>query len=128
MPAVGGSIASVTLNGRDFPVAADADSQRKFGGDENEVEANGDGSGRLIKTRVPWKIDGLTLAIDDTRADHSYLQGLVNLSDFFPVTAAYASGNIFQGTGQITGEFQVGSQASTGAVTLSGPGNLSPQT
>ena len=43
MPAVGGSIESVTLNGRPFPVAADAEAQRKLGGWENEVQANGDG-------------------------------------------------------------------------------------
>lgn len=127
MPAIGGSIAAVSLDGRNFPVAADADSQRKLGGDENEVESNGDGSGRLIKTRVAWQVDGLTLSIDDGRGDHEYLQALANRSDFWPVTVAYPSGEILQGTGQITGEFQVGSQAATGAVTLKGPGNLTRQ-
>jgi len=53
MAAVGGSLESITLNGREFPVAADVEAQRKLGGWENEVLANGDGSGRLIKTRVP---------------------------------------------------------------------------
>lgn len=127
MPAIGGSIASTTLDGRNFSVAADADSQRKMGGDENEVEANGDGSGRLIKTKVPWQVDGLTLTIDDGRGDHEYLQALADRSEFFPITVAYPSGEILQGTGQITGEFQVGSQAATGAVTLKGPGNLTRQ-
>ncbi len=44
MAAVGGSIESVTLDGRTFAVAADAEAQRKLGGFENEVQANGDGT------------------------------------------------------------------------------------
>lgn len=127
MAAIGGSIASVSLDGRNFPVAADSDSQRKLGGDENDVQANGDGSARLIKTKVPWQVDGLTLTIDDGRGDHEFLQALTNRSEFFPVTIAYPSGEILQGTGQITGEFQVGNQAATGAVTLMGAGNLTRQ-
>lgn len=127
MAAIGGSIESVSIDGRNFPVAADADSQRKLGGSENEVEANGDGSGRMIKTRVPWSIDGLTLTIDDSRLDHEFLQMLADRSDFFPIAVTYASGRVYQGTGQITGEFQVGNQAQTGAIALKGPGALTPQ-
>jgi len=41
MASVGGSIESITLGGREFAVAADAESQRKLGGWENEVQANG---------------------------------------------------------------------------------------
>ena len=44
---VGGSIESVTLNGRSFAVAADADSNRFLGGFVNDVQANGNGSGRF---------------------------------------------------------------------------------
>ena len=61
MTAVGGSIESVTLDGRNFPATADAAAERKLGGFENESQANGDGTARLIKTRVPWSLDGLTL-------------------------------------------------------------------
>ena len=69
MAAVGGSIESVNLSGREFAVAADAEAQRKLGGFENEVQANGDGTARLIKTRVPLSLDGLTIEIDDDRGD-----------------------------------------------------------
>ena len=127
MSAVGGSIEEVSLAGRSFPVAADADSNKKLGGFENEVQANGDGSARLIKTRVPFNVDGLTLSIDDDRGDHEYLQELANRKDFWPLTATYASGAIFQGTGQITGEMQVSSQNQTAAVSLSGAGILTKQ-
>lgn len=127
MAAVGGSIESITLDGRNFAVAADAEAQRKLGGFENEVQANGDGTARLIKTRVPLSLDGLTLEIDDDRADQEFLQELTNRNDFFPVVISYASGNDYQGTAQIVGETQTGSQNATAAVSLMGPGVLTKQ-
>lgn len=128
MTAVGGSIESVSLDGRLFSVAADADSNRKIGGSENEFQANGDGStGRLLKTKVGWSVDGLTLSIDDTRADAEYLQDLQDGVDFFAISITYASGVTYQGTGQIVGETATSSQNTTGAVALMGPGKLTQQ-
>ena len=127
MSAVGGSIESVTLDGRNFAVAADSEAQRKLGGFENEVQSNGDGTARLIKTRVPLSIDGLTLEVDDDRADHEFLQELSNRNDFFPIVISYASGNDYQGTAQIVGETQASSQNATAAVSLMGPGILTKQ-
>ena len=127
MAAVGGSIESITLDGRGFAVAADAEVQRKLGGVENEVQANGDGTARLIKTRVPLSLDGLTLEIDDDRADQEFLQELTNRNDFFPVVISYASGNDYQGTAQIVGETQTSSHNATAAVSLMGPGVLTKQ-
>ena len=65
MTAVGGPIASVSLRGRYFSVAEDAESNRKLGGFKNEIQMNGDKTGRLIKSAVPWSADGLTLSCDD---------------------------------------------------------------
>ena len=128
MSAVGGSIEEVTLDGRTFPVAADAEAQRKLGGFENEVQANGDGfTARLIKTKVPLAIDGLTLEVDDDNGDHEFLQELANRNDFFPIAITYASGATYQGTAQITGEMQASSQNATAAVSLMGPGTLTKQ-
>lgn len=127
MAAIGGSIESVTLKGREFTVAADAESQRKLGGFENEVRANGDGTARIIKTRVPLSLDGLTLVVDDSRGDHEFLQGLADRGDFWPLAITYASGVTYGGTGQIVGEMQFSSQASTAQLSLSGPGKLTRQ-
>lgn len=127
MAAIGGSIESVTLKGREFTVAADAESQRKLGGFENEVRANGDGTARIIKTRVPLSLDGLTLVVDDSRGDHEFLQGLADRSDFWPLAITYASGVTYGGTGQIVSEMQFSSQASTAQLSLSGPGKLTRQ-
>lgn len=127
MAAVGGSIESITLDGRNFAVAADAESQRKLGGFENEVQANGNGTARLIKTRVPLSLDGMTVECDDARGDHEFLQALSNRNDFFPIAITYASGRTYQGRAQIVGETQVSSQNATAAVSLMGPGELTLQ-
>ena len=127
MSAVGGSIESVTIRGREFAVAADAEAQRKLGGWENEVQANGDGTARIIKTRVPLSIDGLTLNVDDDRGDHEFLQDVANGTDFVPIAITYASGATYQGEAMITGEMQASSQNATAAVSLMGPGILTKQ-
>lgn len=127
MPAVGGSIESVTLSGREFAVAADAEAQRKLGGFENEVLANGNATARLIKTRVPLSIDGLTVEIDDSRGDHEFIQDLSDSNDFFATAITYASGITYQGTAQIVGETQASSQSATAEVSLQGPGILTRQ-
>lgn len=127
MPAIGGSIESISLDGRNFAVAADAEANRKIGGFENEVQANGDGTARLVKTRVPLSIDGLTVEIDDDRGDHEFIQALSDRNDYFPITITYASGAVYQGTGQVTGETQVSSQSATASLSLMGPGVLTKQ-
>ncbi len=127
MAAVGGSIESITLDGREFPVAADAEAQRKLGGFENEVLANGDGGARLIKTRVPLSINGLTVETDDSRGDHEFLQEIADGTDFVALAITYASGEVYQGTAQITGEMQSSSQNATTALSLKGPGVLTKQ-
>jgi hypothetical protein len=127
MAAVGGSIESITLAGRNFAVTADAESQRKLGGFEIEVQANGDGTARMIKTRVPLMLEGITVEIDDDRADQEYLQELTNGNDFFPIVISYASGNDYQGSAQIVGETTASSQNASASISLSGPGILTKQ-
>lgn len=128
MTAVGGPLESLTLNGRNFVVAFDADAGRKLGGSENEFQANGDGAtGRLIKTKVGWGLDGLTIEVDDSRGDQEFLQELADLNDFFPIAATYPSGIVYQGSGQIVGENPASSQSATAAISLMGPGKLAKQ-
>lgn len=127
MVAIGGSIESISLSGRIFSVPADADTGRKLGGFENEFQANGDGTGRLVKTRMGWSIDGLLVQIDDTSDDDDFLRDLANEPDFFAVAITYVSGAIRQGSGQIVGENPTASQAATKAISLMGPGELTLQ-
>lgn len=127
MPAIGGSIESVTLDGRLFAVAADAEGQRKLGGFENEIQANGNGTARKIQTRVPWSVEGLTIEIDDSRGDDEFVQELQDRKDFFPIAVTYASGVVYQGTGTITGETPTSSMSATKQISLGGSGKMTPQ-
>lgn len=127
MPPLGGSIESVTLEGRTFSVPADVEATRKLGGFENEVQANGDGSARMIKTRVPLSLDGLTVSVDDDRGDQEFLQELADRNDFFVLAITYVSGAVYQGSAQIVGEFTGSSQNATAAISLMGPGILTKQ-
>lgn len=122
--ATGGSIESVSCAGRVFPVPADADIQRKLGGYENELQMNGDGSGRVIRTRVPASLTGLVVAIDDTRGDQEFLEALKDARDYFPFSVTYASGATYAGQLQIVGELQAGSQGTTATMDLQGPNKL----
>jgi hypothetical protein len=125
--AVGGSIEALNINGRNFPVAADAEGNRKLGGFEVEVEANGDGTARIVKTRVPWALDSIVLEVNDDRADQEFLQEIANGNSFVPISMTLASGITYQARGTIVGEVQMNTQNSTATISLKGPGTLEQQ-
>jgi len=127
MGATGGSPIAVSMNGREFPASADAEGQRKLGGWENEIEANGDGTARIVKTRVPWMLTGITIEIDDDRGDHEFVQDLADTKAYFPFTVELASGKVYQGTGQVTGEINFNTKNSTAGLAFGGQNKLTPQ-
>lgn len=127
MAAVGGSIESISIRGRLFPVAADADATLKLGGYENEIQANGDGTARIVKTRVPWGVDGLVVEIDHDRADLEFLWEVSAEQDFVSITVTLASGVTFQGRGLINGEFGGSTQSATAPVNIMGTGEGTQQ-
>lgn len=127
MAAVGGSIESISIAGRNFAVASDAEANRKLGGFENEVAANGNGTARIVKTRVPWSLDGITVEVDDSRGDQEFLQDIANGNEFVAVSMTLASGFTYQGQGVITGEMQASSQNASASISLMGPGEMSRQ-
>lgn len=104
MAYIGGPIEEVSIAGRPFAVAADADGQRKLGGYENDVISNGNGTGRIIKSIAPPMLGGLTLAIDDDLGDQEFLQEIANAKDFVEFSFTLASSHTYQGEAMITGE------------------------
>jgi len=127
MTAIGGSVESVTLAGREFPVTADADIGRKIGGFENESQPNGDGSARLIKNRVTPKLGSVVVECDDARGDLEFLQDLADGTEFFSTAITYADGGVWQGDMQITGELQHSNSAGTASFDMDGRGKLTRQ-
>ena len=127
MTAVGGPVESINVAGRYFSVASDADAGRELGGFVNEIQPNGDKTGRLIKSSKPWQVDGLTLSIDDLLDDQEYIQNKADELGFFPINITLASGSVYGGTGQLIDELKFGNAGATVPVTLGGPGKLTQQ-
>ena len=124
---VGGSLQEITIAGRTFAATSDADVARKLGGFENTTEPNGNGSARQIKNRVAWMLSGIVVDCDDLNEDHEFLQDIADGNLDVPITALYASGQVYQGTGTINGELQYNNQAGSAQFDLGGPGKLTPQ-
>jgi hypothetical protein len=127
MSQIGGSIESIEVKGRNFSVAADADGSRKLGGDENEVQANGDGTVRVIATKTPWMLGGLTVGVDNSRGDQEFLQEIVDAHELVAVSITFADSSVYQGRGTITGELNYSSQNATCELSLAGEGKLTRQ-
>ncbi len=125
--ATGGSIESVTISGRTYSVAADADVQQDLGGFENEIQPNGDATARLVKARVPWSLADVQVSVDSENGDLEFLNQLRKQNAFFPVSIVEASGSIWQGDGQIMGEVKRSLQNTVVTLTLSGTGELTKQ-
>lgn len=127
MSAIGGSIEEISIAGRIFAVASDADATKKLGGFENEVMANGNGTARITKTRVPWSVEGVTVEIDDQRGDQEFLQDIADGTTFVPVSLTLASGVTYSADGIVTADIGGSSNSATAGITLSGPGRLGAQ-
>ena len=127
MPAINGSIVTLTLNDRSFAVPADQDANRNLGGWTNTIQPNGNGTARLQKIRTPWSLGGLAISVDDTRGDHEFIQSLKEAQDWFPIAVEYTSGIVYQGSGMITGENSYSNQNGTMGLELGGPGELTQQ-
>lgn len=124
---VAGPIESVSVRGRLFAVAADAAGERKLGGFENAVESNGNGTVRLIKTRVPWMVSGVALEINEDRQDQEFLQDIADGKELVPIAFTFASGVTYSGRGMIVDEIVFTTDKSTAEVSLSGPQKLTQQ-
>lgn len=123
-----GSLVEISIDGRSFKAAADADGSTKFGGYENEYQANGDGeTGRLIQTRVGWSLSGVAVAMDDQNGDLEFVEQVKAQGRFVPIKAVYADGTVRSGRGNIIGELAVSSMNGTADMSFSGPGTFSQQ-
>lgn len=127
MAAIGGSIESISIDGREFAVAADADASLKTGGSENEIAPNGNGTVRVLATRAAWSLSGLTVVVDGARDDLQFLQDTADRKRLVACAVTLASGAVYSGRGIVTGELAASSASSTVEVTLGGEGRLERQ-
>jgi hypothetical protein len=123
----GGSIQEVSLDGRVFNVAADADATVRLGGMTNEVKSNGNGTARIIQTRGPWSMSGLQIELDPDRGDHAWLQDKIDSGAWIKTGITLVDSTVLQGSGQITGDFEGSTQNATGNLSMQGRGRLETQ-
>lgn len=127
MSAIGGSLKSVSIDGRLFSVAADADATMNTGGGSSEYQANGDGTSRKVITAAGWSVSGVALAIDDSQGDLEYLQGVATQVEDAVIVFELVSGVDWRGKGGIADNVERSTQNATAPVTFAGPGKLERQ-
>lgn len=117
----GGSIESVFLAGRSFAVDAEAEVTITPNGYTNESKANGNGTGRIIKTRKLGMVEGLALEIDDSRNDLQFIQDVADGGDFEAFNITLVDGTVYYGDVQVEGDFSKSTQSSLCTIGLKGP-------
>ena len=120
MPAVGGPLESVTINGRTFSVAQDSGVTMDLGGDTNSIEMNGDGTGRFIKERRPFLNESINVEIDHDRDDLQFLKTIQQGKETVPVSMTLVEGSVYSGAGIITDPVVLATDKATAEIKLSG--------
>lgn len=123
MGAIGGSLGSLSLNGRAFSVDGDADVAQQLKEFENELKKNGNGTVRLIRKRQLQMLEGIPVAIDDSQGDLEFLSDLNDNGDggsdgLFNVVVGFPSGDIYAGRGQFVGDIKRQTGEATAELTL----------
>ena len=72
-------------------------------------------------------LEGVNVQIDNGRGDLEYLTAQASLPVYFPVTVTKADGSVYQGLGQITGEYGAQTASATAPVNFSGTGKMTRQ-
>ena len=124
---VGGPLLDISIGGRLFTVAGDADVATDLGGYSSERQQNGNLTSRNILTPKPWMLENVAISIDDTKGDLEFLQAVQDSPVDVPITVTYLSGVVRQGTGSIEGDLKSQSQATTATISLTGAGRLTTQ-
>lgn len=121
---ISGSVESISIDGRQWNVPADADITISMGGSKNEQKPNGGGAtGRTVKETLSWKLAGAQLSINFADGDPAFLQNVANGGNV-DVLIKLADLSTLNGTGNIEGELTFSSQNGTASMDLAGPGTL----
>jgi hypothetical protein len=124
---VGGSLDSISIDGRIFNATADADVSMDLGGFSSEQKPLGNGDAIDVMTRKIWKATGIKVGINHDQADQQFLQAAANDKTNKPITITLASGHTYQARGKPTGDLNFSTMDSVCELELSGPGALEVQ-
>ena len=112
----GGDIRQLTINGREFGVAAESSVNIQVGGFSNTTALNGNGSLHVTQRRQPGGFTDCNVSIDDTGQELEFLQDLSNSGAAAPVTMTLVSGITYSGSLAVTGDLM--KNTGDGVVTL----------
>jgi hypothetical protein len=93
----GGTPLGLTVNGKTFDIAADANPTVMTGGFENEAAITGNGNLHVNRNRKLAGFEGLDISIDPSRGDFEYLQQLADNGEPVNVVLTLASGKSYGG-------------------------------
>jgi len=120
MASQGGPIVNMSISGRTFAVTQDSDPPIDLGGNENDVEMNGDKSARIVSKIVPGKIGPVALVIDHANGDQQFIQEIRDNKELVDVSIELADGSIFYHRGIITDAAEYKPKTGTMDVTSKG--------
>lgn len=120
--ATGGSVREINLDGNVFTVAGDAEVELHIGGYVNDVEPNGDGSGRKIMNASVGAVKGAPVNLDLANGDFETLTDLNNRTDFIPATATTVDGTIWEADVSIVDELNANLMKATAEISIKASG------
>ncbi len=127
MGALGGSVKEMSIKGRIFAVAGDADITYDIGGFSVENQMNGDGTVRPISTVKPWKAEGVPISLDKDNDDLGFLQDVMDSREQVAITVTFVDDTTRAGRGGVTGDLAGSSQSGTASVNVGGGGKFELQ-
>jgi hypothetical protein len=117
---ISGPVESITIAGRRFPTDGEDAGKIKLSGFKNEVKFNGDGSKRMIRSRVPGSISDLNVQVTHQNKDLEYMRDKQSTSDFFDVSLTLTDGTTYAGSMQFVDEIEEDTQQGTVSISLEG--------
>jgi hypothetical protein len=116
----GGPIESITIAGRRFPTDGEDAAKIILGGFSNELKSNGDGTARVIKSRIPASVSDLNAQSDPNKDDLEYIQEKRNEHTLFDFSLTLVDGTVYAGAMQITDEVEYDSKEGTAGLNFAG--------
>lgn len=127
MTARGGPTQEIDFDGDTFICGGEADPDVAAGGGENDIIPNGDNkTARWIHKTGLWGYIGLEIQLDQDSDDRSRLNA-VKLRGECSVTITESNGDVFMGTGGISGEPSIKPSGASATIDVMGPGVLKKQ-
>lgn len=127
-PAIGGPVKQLSVDGRIYTTAGDADSPRDLGGNTNTHVPHGDGkTGHYNQVPRGWKVENVVIACNPNRSDQKALQDVADSGEEVPIVFTYMGNITYSGMGNIEGEIKWSNNTTMATCTFAGSGRLRKQ-